>query len=142
MVKVLAGPTTDSLTNPLGRPALPETLVALRRPRAAIRRQDGCTFLTDQDGLVILSKSMFLKKLRLQWRYLLDPKQILDLSFFFECPISHDKDRLANTKNRLVSLGPFACTCWKYMSEIDCLFPSNVGHMYIAERANLPVNLK
>jgi hypothetical protein len=64
---------------------------------------------------------------------------MLNLCFFFECPISHQKYNEANTNDSLNLLGPFSPSRWKYMSEIHCLFPSDVGHnMYIAERGDLP----
>jgi hypothetical protein len=92
-------------SNTSGRPALPETL-ASKRLTNSIRRQDCHSSLTDQDGLVVLSKSMFLKKLRLEWRHLLHPKQIHNLCFFFECPKSHSpssqKESLAYLSKNLV----------------------------------------
>jgi hypothetical protein len=106
--------------------------------RKARRRQDQRSRLTNEDGLVVLSKSTLLTKLWNEWRYLLDPAQLLNLCFFFECPISHHKYTEANTNNSLDLLGPFSRSCWKYMTKIHVLFPSNVGHMYIAERGDLP----
>jgi hypothetical protein len=69
---------------------------------------------------------------------LLDPTQLLNLCFFFECPISHQKYTEANTNDSLDLLGPFSRSRWKYMTEIHVLFPSDVGHMYIVERGDLP----
>jgi hypothetical protein len=51
-------------------------------PRKAQRRQDQRSRLTNKDGLVVLSKSTLLIKLRNEWRYLLDPTQLLNLCFF------------------------------------------------------------
>jgi hypothetical protein len=106
--------------------------------RKARRRQDQRSCLTNEDGLVVLSKSTLLTKLRNEWRYLLDPAQLLNLCFFFECPISHHKYTEANTNDSPDLLGPFSRSRWKYMTKIHVLFPSDVGHMYIAERGNLP----
>jgi hypothetical protein len=107
-------------------------------PRDLLQRQDRWSPLTNQDGLVILSKSRFLTKLRFEWRYLLDLTQMLNLCFFFGRPILHQAYHQANANSRLVGLGPLSPTCWKHMAKIHCLFPSDVGHMYIAKRANLP----
>jgi hypothetical protein len=93
---------------------------------------------TNEDGLVILRKSTLLTKLRYEWRYLLDPTQILNLCFFFECPILHQEYNEVNINDSLDHLGPLSPTRWKYMTEMHCLFPSNVGHMHIAERGDLP----
>ena len=87
---------------------------------------------------MVLSKSTLLSKLWNEWRYLLDPTQLLNLCFFFECPISHQKYTEANTNDSLDLLKPFSRSHWKYMTEIHVLFPSDVGHMYIAERGDLP----
>ncbi len=143
---VATPPETTPATHPamiLATPARAPSLATAPEPsplkrRNSLRRQDRRSPLTNQDGLVILSKSTFLTKLRLEWRYLLDPTQMLNLCFFFERPISHEAYHEANANSRLVGLGPFSPTRWKHMAEIHCLFPSDVGHIYIAERADLP----
>jgi hypothetical protein len=107
-------------------------------PRKARRRQDQRSCLTNKDGLVVLSKSTLLTKLWNEWGYLLDPTQLLNLCFFFECPISHHKYTEANTNDSLDLLGPFSRSRWNYMTKIHVLFPSDVGHMYIAKRGDIP----
>jgi hypothetical protein len=101
-------------------------------PRASFWKQDRWTALTNKDGLVILSKSTFLTKLWSEWRYLLDLTQMLNLCFSFEHPILHQDYHQANTNSHLACLGPFSPTHWKDMAEVHCLFPRDVGYMYIA----------
>jgi hypothetical protein len=76
-------------------------------PRNACHKQDQQGCLTNEFGLVILRKATLLTKLRYKWRSLLDPKQMLNLCFFFERPISHQKYNEANTNDSLNQLGPF-----------------------------------
>jgi hypothetical protein len=79
-----------------------------------------------------------LTKLRNEWRHLLDSTQIEKICFFFECPVSHQAYSEANSKDCLDDLGPLSLSCWKLISEIHVLFPSHVGHIYVAKRADLP----
>jgi hypothetical protein len=65
--------------------------------------------------------------------------QMLNLYFFFECPILHQEFDEANiNKFSNYHLGPFSHTHWKYISKTHCLFLSYVGHMYISEKGDLP----
>lgn len=61
-----------------------------------------------------------------------------NLCFYFECPISHKEYDEANSSEGLENLGPCASVRWKYIAEIHVLFPGEVGHIYVARRADLP----
>jgi hypothetical protein len=69
---------------------------------------------------------------------LLDSLQIQNLCFFFECPVSHQDYSEANTNDCLDNLGPLSLSRWKFIFKIHVLFPSHVGHIYVAKRADLP----
>jgi hypothetical protein len=87
---------------------------------------------------VVMTKQQFLQRLREEWNHLLDPHATLNLCFFFECAHSFDEYNCANTNHFLDDLGPLAPTRWEHMKEIHVLFPSKVGHIYCARRADLP----
>jgi hypothetical protein len=69
---------------------------------------------------------------------LLDSTLIENLCFFFECPVSHFAYSEANSNGYLDDLGPLSLSRWKLISEVHVLFPSHVGHIYVAKRADLP----
>jgi hypothetical protein len=94
--------------------------------------------LTNRNGLVVMSKEFFLKRLHGEWRHLLDPKSMMNLCFYFECPFSFNDYNEANSANSLDKLGAFAHSRWEYMAEIHVLLPGDHGHIYVAERADLP----
>jgi hypothetical protein len=79
-----------------------------------------------------------MKRLRKDFRHLLEPDNMLNLCFFFESPICHQEYNKAKTIEDLDNLGAFSFTRWKHLAEIHVLFPSDVGHFYIARRADLP----
>ena len=58
--------------------------------------------------------------------------------FLFHCPVLHQDYSEANTNDCLVNLGPLSLSHWKFICEIHFLFPSHVGHIYVAKRADLP----
>jgi hypothetical protein len=116
-------PIEDSLSQPI--------------PRIGQQR-DRRPPLTNREGLVLVRKSTLLSKLGNEWRHLLNSSQIQNLCFFFECPVSHQDYSEANNNDCLNNLGPLSLSCWKFISEIHVLFPSHVGHICVAKRANLP----
>ncbi len=96
------------------------------------------TTLSNKAGLVTLSKAKFIKRLRAKWDSLLDPRQVLNLCFYFEYPNSFPDYNEANNSEGLDKMGSFSHTRWDFIKEIHVLFPSDIGHFYVARRADLP----
>jgi hypothetical protein len=86
----------------------------------------------------VMSKTSFLHRLKNEWRHLLEEKELLNLCFFFECPSDMTRYNEANSNNCLDNLGPLSLARWRHISEVHVLFPSDIGHIYCAKRADLP----
>jgi hypothetical protein len=127
----VSGTTRSHTSNNLSLSQLPTTCVPSQdRPKAST--------LSNKQGLVTLSKAEFLRRLNEEWKILLDPREILNLCFYFEYPNSFEDYNKANNTEGLDNLGSFAPTRWKHIREIHVLFPSVEGHFYVARRADLP----
>jgi hypothetical protein len=107
-------------------------------PRKSATRSYQRVPITNREGRVTFKKSEFIHCLRSDWHFLLDPQQMHNLCFYFECPISHKDYNEANSNEGLENLGPFASVRWKYIAEIHVLFPGELGHIYVARKADLP----